>query len=92
MKTKKEHLAVVVATLERYSQRATYGAVGGIVGLPAQSVMQGEAKNHRNSWVVSIQKGEPSGYSEKDWAPLLKANPEVIQSPIELAKWLKARS
>lgn len=92
MKTKKEHLAMVVATLERYSQRATYGAVGGIVGLPARSVMQGEAKNHRNSWVVSIRKGEPSGYSEKDWAPLLKANSEIIQSRIRLATWLKEHS
>jgi hypothetical protein len=92
MTAKKEHLAVVIATLARHSQRATYGAVGGVVVLPAQSVMQGEAKNHRNSWVVSAKNGEPSGYSKEDWAPLLKTNPEVIHSPIALAAWLKAHS
>lgn len=91
MKTKKEHLASVIAVLERRSQRATYGAVGGIVDLPAQSVMHGEAKSHRNSWVVSAKSGVPSGYTKDEWSPALKKNHEIIRSQAALAEWLKSQ-
>ena len=91
MNPKKEHLAAVVAVLEFHSQRATYSAVGGVVGLPAQSVMQGEAKSQRNSWVVSVRTGEPSGYDKKECSPLLKRNSEVIRTRSALADWLKGR-
>ena len=92
MNPKKAQLASIVAMLDQHSQRATYGAVGGVVGLPAQSVMQGELKSHRNAWVVAAKNGEPTGYDKEAWPPLLKKNTEVICSHVALAAWLKAHS
>jgi hypothetical protein len=52
----KWHLKDVVSLLCEHSQRATYGAVGGLVGLPARSVMFGQPKTPTNSFVVSKKK------------------------------------
>jgi len=41
---KRRHVDSIVAVLARHAQRATYGAVGGVVGLPARSVMSGCAR------------------------------------------------
>lgn len=37
MKSKEGQLGAILAALDRNLQRATYAAVGGVVGLPAQS-------------------------------------------------------
>ncbi len=89
MSPKKLRLATVVATLERHSQRATYGAVGGFVGLPAQSVMNKEVKSHRNAWVVAVKTGEPTGYDRTQIPPSLNKNARVLDSPAALDTWLK---
>lgn len=87
--TKQDHCMAVVAILDRYGQRATYAALGGVVGLPARSVMQGHPRSHANSWVVAAKSGLPSGYVESEWHPLLKQHQMIIRSPEALEAWLR---
>lgn len=85
-------MAEVIAKLERNHQRATYGAVGGIVGFPPRSVMSGQQKTPRNSWVVSAKTKLPTGYSKTECHLFLDVNKRVIASASELTAWLKSRS
>ncbi len=91
MRTKTEQLDEVLSALDRRHQRATYAAVGGVVGLPAQSVMQGRQKATINSWVVSKKRHLPTGYAAGGCHPKLNSNPYVIENADELQAWLDAR-
>ena len=82
----------VVEVLARHSQRATYGAVGGLVGLPARSVMSGKPRTQTNSWVVSKATGRPTGYLANETHPALEQNREVISTPEALAAWLRSHA
>ena len=55
MKEKQEQLAQLVAALAKNSQKATYTAVAGVVGLPARTVMQSLLKDPQSEWVVASQ-------------------------------------
>lgn len=92
MSTHSFQLQSIVALLSKHSQRATYGAVGGLVGLPARSVMSGQPKNKENSWVVSAKTKKPTGYLPGEMHPDLEANSTVISAPSDLAAWLRAHS
>ena len=89
MSAKHDHRDQVIEALDRHRQRATYGAVGGLVCLPARSVMQGQVKNPRNSWVVSSASSAPTGYAEDERHPLLESNELVIKTAEALADWWK---
>ena len=86
------YLSEVIAKLAQHSQRATYGAVGAVVGLPAQSVMHGQTVCPLNSWVVSKETGLPSGYGPGECAPGLPKGLPPISTGQELAAWLRDRS
>ena len=86
---KRQYLEQVLALLDKHAQRATYGAVGGLVQLPAQSVMYGLPKTPRNSWVVSKATKMPSGYSFAQQHVRLTASPDVIETAEALNLWLK---
>lgn len=88
MSKKSDHVMQITAVLARHSQRATYGAVGGLVGLPAQSVMAGLPKNAQNSWIVSKTTGMPTGYSANEIDPHLLDNEYVITAWGKLEVWL----
>lgn len=79
----------VVELLDRHAQRATYGAVGGVIGLPALSVMKGQPKTHRNSWVVSARHLTPTGYDESERDPRLFSRSAVLRTPEALSAWLR---
>lgn len=87
-----EHLTFVIALLDRHHQRATYGAVGSVVGLPARSVMFGRPKSAINSWVVSAKHGLPTGYAVTDQHPNLLQRDQVISSAALLTLWLAKHS
>ena len=91
VRTKTEQLDEVLVALDRRHQRATYAAVGGVVGLPAQSVMQGRQKAAINSWVVSKKTHLPTGYAAGDCHPKLNSSRYVIETADELQAWLAAR-
>jgi len=83
-------LSSVLDRLHKYGQKATYSAVGGIVGSPARSVMHGQPKSHRNTWVVAKKDRQPTGYTSAERDPRLQPAANPLASPEELLTWLKA--
>ena len=82
----------ITATLSKHHQRATYGAVGGLLGRLARSVMSGQPKSMGNSWVVSAKTGKPTGYTEGETHPNLESNARIITTSQDLAEWLRTHS
>ena len=78
--------ADVLAFLSESRIRATYGAVGSVLGVPAQSV--GRVLGERRvdaSWVVNDATGLPTDYEQSDWHPDLLASSTIIRTGDELA-------
>ena len=92
MTFKDQNLNRLVETLERKRQRATYGAVAGVVGGIARSVMKGRDKSPRNSFVVTKKTRLPSGYTKAQCHADLQLNQMVISSAEHLTTWLKAHT
>ncbi|MGO9314646.1 MAG: hypothetical protein ACLQBD_19710 [Syntrophobacteraceae bacterium] len=84
-------LDTILNLLSRYSQRATYGAVGGVLGVPARFVMLGRPRNPRNSWVVNKRTLYPTGYGTAQLAPGLYKQSTVLKASDELLDWLNNR-
>jgi hypothetical protein len=91
----------VIALLQRHQQRASYGAVAGVVDGRARGLMTGRPKCPGDSWVVAgrtsakldARKGYPTGYTddEIDGACLaqIRSHPDrFIRDPSELRKWI----
>ena len=79
----------IIATLARHRQRATYGALAGLVGGLPRSVMSGLPKTPENSWIVAAATGRPTGYAAGEMAPELSCRPEIIATPDALRAWLR---
>lgn len=79
----------VLDALERHHQRATFGAVAGILGVEPLSLFKGRARTAKTSWVVSKATGLPTGTKEDDYPPRLLENKRVINSPEDLRRWLQ---
>jgi len=75
----------VLGFLNDERTRATYGAVAGVLGVPARSVgaMLG-ARRPEASWVVNDMTGLPTDYEQADWHPDLLVNSGVIRTAHEL--------
>mgnify|MGYP006950018551 CR=1 FL=1 len=82
-------LSHVVSVLSKHHQRATYSAVGGLIGLPARSVMAGQKKDPENSWVVTAKTKKPTGYLPHEIHPNLEERANVITTHLDLANWLR---
>jgi alkylated DNA nucleotide flippase Atl1 len=87
MTDKQEHTRNLVAALAKHSQKATYTAVAGVVGLPARTVMNALLKDPQGEWVVAKVSHQPTGYTTNQLHPQLKANSSVISSAVVLASW-----
>jgi hypothetical protein len=79
----------ILDLLHRHHQRATYGALGGVVDRPARYLTAGWPRDHRHSWVVNRLTGLPTGYGPGDMHPKLRVNAEVLQSTQQLEDWLR---
>jgi predicted RNase H-like nuclease len=58
-------LPKIARLLDQHHQRATYGAVAGILGVLPRGVMNGRSKSPECSWIVAAsgpEKGKPTGY------------------------------
>ena len=67
--------------------RATYGAVGAVIGIPARSV--GAVLGHRRrlaSWVVNAHTGKPSGYTPDQKHSGLERTSHIIRTGDELRR------
>ena len=91
MKDNEYQLSKITSVLSKHHQRASYGAVGNLVGLPARSVMSGQTKSAENSWVVSAKTKKPTGYLTHEMDPNLENRDFVITSDQDLAAWLRSR-
>ncbi len=81
----------IIEKLEVHKQPATYGAVGGVVGVHHKVVMSGRPRNHRNSWVINKQTRLPSDYEPDEIHPALSRavqEKRVIETPEDLDDWL----
>ena len=89
MTTSPPAIDAIIEHLARHRQRATYGALAGLVGGVARSVMGRHPRTPRNSWVVSAANGEPTGYADHEKDPALRVNPRVIATADDLRRWLR---
>lgn len=81
----------IVETLDRHEQPATYGAVGGVVGMHHKVVMSGRPRDYRNSWIIDKETHVPTDYKPHEVHPSLsKALQEkrIIETPEDLDEWL----
>jgi hypothetical protein len=78
----------ILDRLSRYQQRATYGAVGGVLGVIPIAVMQERPRDARHSWVVSQETGIPTGYTLAERDPYLCDRNEILMEPAALLHWL----
>lgn len=81
-------LDTILGQLDRFHQRATYGAVAALVNSAPRSLMAGRARSREASWVVRRQTGKPTGYLDEQTHPDLGERDHVIDNPDELRRWL----
>ena len=76
--------------LQDARQRATYGAVAGVLGAVPLYVMSGRPRNPLHSWVVSAKTGLPSKYAPDEQHADLLARDRVVSTADDLRAWLDA--
>jgi hypothetical protein len=80
----------IAEVLEKYRQRATYGAVAGLLGVPTRSLMRDYAKSPRYSWIVNQKTGLPTDYGASQIHPELASRDEILCTEAELVAWLRS--
>lgn len=67
--------------LENHQIRATYGAVGGVIGVPAQSMGKALGRRcPRASWIVRTDTGRATGYPKQDQtSDIIRTSDELIR-------------
>jgi hypothetical protein len=81
-------VSTIAELLDRYHQRATYGALAELLGTSPRSVMQGYKRNWRHSWIVNQNDGLPSEYHELQRHPKLLEREHILATAAELREWL----
>ena len=77
----------ILDCLESKRVRATYRAVGAVIGRPARSVGATLGnRRQRASWVVNAQTGEPTGYDPTEKHPDLYLTSHIIKTGEELRR------
>lgn len=75
----------ILQVLAERKLRATYGAVGGVIGIPPQIVGRHLGKRRPEaSWVVSKKSGMPTGYAKHEMHRDLFSNGTVLDTMAEL--------
>ena len=82
----------IVDQLDRYRQRATYGAVAAVLNRPPRNLMAGRTRSQRDSWVVSRNDGMPTGYDPDKVHPEIKSREQILSSGQDLGAWLESPS
>jgi alkylated DNA nucleotide flippase Atl1 len=80
----------ILDALDQSHQRATYGAVAALLGIPPRTLMQGRERDQRHSWVVNRKNGEPTGYTPDQLHPALLERADVLSTKEDLAAWLRS--
>lgn len=82
----------IIDQLDRFRQRATYGAVAAVLNRAPRNLMSGRARSQRESWIVSRNDGMPTGYQPEQLHPDIKSRQQILKSAEELATWLESPS
>lgn len=82
----------IIDQLDRFRQRATYGAVAAVLNRAPRNLMSGRARSQRESWIVSRNDGMPTGYQPEQVHPDIKSRQQILKSAEELATWLESPS
>ena len=86
-------IAEILCCLNTDGIRATYGAVGKVIGVIPRGV--GKYLGDRRaeaSWVVRKKDGHPTGYNRDDKHEKLYSNTRIIQTGAELDELLQKHS
>lgn len=78
----------ILDQLDHFRQRATYGAVAGVVDSSPRSLMSGRERDQRSSWIVSRKDGLPTGYEPDQTHPDIQARDQILGNPEALRTWL----
>ncbi len=78
----------IIDQLDRFRQRATYGAVAAVLNRAPRNLMSGRARSQRESWIVSRNDGMPTGYQPEQVHPEIKSRDQILKTAEELATWL----
>lgn len=79
----------IIDQLSRFQQRATYGAVAGVVDSSPRSLMKGRPRDQRSCWVVGRSTGQPTGYADDQVDPRLNSRETVLGTTEDLRAWLE---
>jgi hypothetical protein len=79
----------IVNELDRFHQRATYGAVATLLNRAPRNLMQGRSRSARDSWIVSGGTGLPTGYEPEQMHPEIRSRETIIRIAGELGAWLE---
>jgi hypothetical protein len=82
----------IVQQLDRFHQRATYGAVAALLNRSPRNLMGKRSRAPRDSWIVGHSTGLPSGYEPEQLHPELTTRGRVISTREELESWLATPS
>jgi len=82
----------IVDQLDRFRQRATYGAVAAVLNRSPRNLMSGRSRSQRDSWIVSNKDGLPTGYEPEQVHPDIKSREQILRSADELGTWLESPS
>jgi hypothetical protein len=88
----------IVTKLDERKQRATYGAVAGILGASPRSLMAGRPRSPKYSWVVAktgSRRGWPTDYTNEQIHPdclrqIRDCSGSIIEDPEALTQWFKS--
>ena len=79
----------ILDLLQQHHQRATYGAVAGLLGKTPRALMQGRPRDWRHSWVVNKDTGLPSEYPSGKIHPAINERSDILESDAALEAWLE---
>lgn len=81
---------LILDYLNRARIRCTYGAFGGVAGIPPVAVgRQLGPRRPEASWVVNADTGEPTGYAPHQQHPDLHRTNDIIRTPDELRQRMR---
>ena len=88
--TREQKVKEILRCLNDKRIRATYGAVGAVIGVPAQSVGGYLGKRRPEaSWVVNSGTGQPTCYACDEKHPEFGRTPDIIRTRGELDALLR---
>lgn len=89
MATPSYTLDAILDQLDRFHQRAAYGAVAALIHRPAHYVMNGRPRDPRHSWVVNQETRLPTGYFKDQIHPDIISRERILTSAEDLEAWLR---